>query len=259
VRDVEPSVLFHLAGLASPRKSWQTLRETLRDNTQMTLNVLEAVRTEAPGARVVLIGSGQIYGAPERLPVDEDAPLRPENPYAVSKVACDLLGGLYAGAHGLAVGRTRSFNHAGPGQSDEYLIGTLTRQVAEAELAGRDEVTIRTGPLDSARDFTDVRDVVRAYVAAAEAPPGAYNVCSGRSVALGELVEMLGDCTSMEIRHEVDPARIRPNDVKEIRGSAERLRRATGWTPEIPIEQTIRDAIEAWRTKLASKPAARHV
>ena len=112
---------------------------------------------------VLLAGSGEVYGAPARLPVDESAPLRPQNPYAVSKAACDLLGGQYADAYGLRVVRTRAFNHAGPGQSDLYVVGALSRQVAEAEAAGLAEVVIRTGNPDSLRDFTDVRDVVRAY------------------------------------------------------------------------------------------------
>ena len=204
-----PSVVFHLAALASVRRSWDDPRATVTENVEMTLNLLEAVRLEAPAATVVLAGSGEVYGPPERLPVDEYAPLRPQNPYAVSKAACDLLGGQYADAHGLRVVRTRAFNHAGPGQSDDYVVGTLTRQVAEAEAAGAAEVVLRTGNPDSARDFTDVRDVVRAYVAAAELDPGAYNVCSGRSLSVRELIELVRAEARLPVRHEVDPARVR--------------------------------------------------
>ena len=125
----------------------------------MTLNVLEAARGEAPEASVVIASSGEIYGAPRTLPVDEGAPLCPLNPYAVSKATCDLLGNQYAETHGLRVVRLRTFNQAGPGQSDEYVVGTLARQVAEAEAAGRESVVLRVGNLDSRRDFTDVRDV----------------------------------------------------------------------------------------------------
>jgi GDP-4-dehydro-6-deoxy-D-mannose reductase len=245
-----PQQIFHLAGFASPGRSWDVPGEVLRNNLEGALNVLEAARTEAPRARVLLASSGEVYGRPARLPVTEDAPLRPQNPYAVSKAACDLLGAQYADAHGLHVVRSRSFNHAGPGQSDEYVIGTLARQVAEAEAAGQGEVTIRTGETDSARDFTDVRDVARAYAAAIDAEPDAYNVCSGRSVTVAELIALIDELTALEVHHEVDPARVRAHEVKEVRGSADRLRAATGWAPEIPLERTVADALEAWRREL---------
>jgi GDP-4-dehydro-6-deoxy-D-mannose reductase len=252
MRSVRPEAVFHLAARASVGRSWEEPAETLRANLEMTLNVLEAVRREAPEAAVLLAGSGEIYGAPERLPVTEEAPLRPQNPYAVSKAACDLLGGQYADAHGLRVVRTRSFNHAGPGQSEEYVVGTLTRQVAEAELAGRGEVVLRVGNLDAARDFTDVRDVVRAYAALVGLPAGAYNVCSGRSVSVKELVDLLGRVARIEVRAEVDPERVRVHEVPEIRGSASRLETATRWRPEIPLERTLADALADWRERLAA-------
>ena len=245
-----PVLVVHLAALASVGRSWGEPRAAVVENIEMSLNLLEAVRLEAPGATVVLVGSGEVYGPPERLPLDESAPLRPQSPYAVAKAACELLGGQYADAHGLRVVRTRAFNHAGPGQTDDYLVGTLTRQVTEAEAAGAAEVVLRTGNPDSARDFTDVRDVVRAYLAAAELPPGVYNVCSGRSLTVSELVELVRAEARLPVRHEVDPARVRPHDVPEIVGSAERFRAASGWTPEIPIERTVADALEAWRAEL---------
>src|SRR5439155_11348545 len=136
VRDAAPAVVFHLAALASVARSWERPGEVVWANLATTLNLLEAVRLEAPGARVVAVGSGEAYGTPERLPVSEDAPLRPQNPYAVSKAAADLLAGMYADARGLAVVRTRSFNHAGPGQSETYVVGSLTRQVAAGLAAG---------------------------------------------------------------------------------------------------------------------------
>ena len=252
VRELRPRAVFHLAAQASVARSWEFPGQTLRSNLDMTLNLLEAVRHEASDAMVLLVGSGEIYGVPERLPVSEEAPLRPQNPYAVSKTACDLLGGLYADAHGMRVVRTRAFNHAGPGQSDEYVVGTLTRQVAEAELAGLDEAVLRVGNLEASRDFTDVRDVVRAYAATIELPPGAYNVCSGHSLSIGELVELLGRVARVGVRAEVDPQRLRAHEVPEIRGSAERLTAATGWRPEIPLERTLADALAAWRERLVA-------
>ena len=253
VRAARPLAVYHLAALASVPESWQDPGTTLLENVETTLNVLEAVREEAPSAVVVVAGSGEVYGAPSSLPVEESAPLRPQNPYAVSKAACDLLAGQYADAHGLHVIRTRSFNQAGPGQSDLYVLGTLTRQVAEAEAAGAAAATIRLGNIDSRRDFIDVRDVARAYsdLVDARAPAGTYNLCSGRAVSVRDLLELLTRAARVEIRHEVDPARVRAHDVPEIRGSAERIRAATGWAPKIPLEKTVADALESWRERLA--------
>jgi GDP-4-dehydro-6-deoxy-D-mannose reductase len=248
VREAAPGVVFHLAAQASVGRSWGAPADTLTVNLALTANLLEAIRLEAPHSRLVMISSGEIYGPPERLPVDENAPLRPQNPYAVSKAACDLLAGQYADAHGMHVVRLRPFNHAGPGQSDDYVIGTLTRQVAEAEAAGASECVLRTGNIDSARDFTDVRDVVRAYVDAAALAPGVWNVASGHSTSVRELVELVRAAASIPVRHEIDPARVRAGDVPEVRGSAEKLRAATGWRPEIPLRQTVADALEEWRT-----------
>jgi GDP-4-dehydro-6-deoxy-D-mannose reductase len=250
VREAAPDVVFHLAALPSVRRSWEAPVETLTSNVAMTANLLEAVRLEAPDARVVVVGSGEVYGPPERLPVDEAAPLRPQNPYAVSKAAGDLLAGQYADAYGLHVVRVRPFNHAGPGQSDEYVVGTLTRQVAEAEANGADEVVVRTGNPDSARDFTDVRDVVRAYVAATGLDPGAWNVASGRAVTVTSLLDLVRAAARLPVRHEVEQSRVRAHDVPEVRGSADRLREATGWRPEIPLERTVADALDAWRNAL---------
>ena len=250
-----PGAVFHLAALASVSQSWREPREVIAQNVAMTINLLEAVRLEAPAAPVLLVISGEVYGPPEQLPVEESAPLRPQNPYAVSKAACDLLGRQYEDAHGLRVVRVRAFNHAGPGQSDEYVVGTLTRQVAEAELSGASEALLRTGNPDAARDFTDVRDVVRAYVEAATLTPDAYNVCRGSAVSVEELIELVRDAADIPVRHEVDPARVRAHDVPEIRGSAARLRTRTGWMPRIPLEQTVSDALGEWRRALAGMTA----
>jgi GDP-4-dehydro-6-deoxy-D-mannose reductase len=253
VRAAAPEVVFHLAALASVADSWERPGEVMNANLATTLNLLEAVRAEAAAARVVVVGSGEAYGAPERLPVDEDAPLRPRNPYAVSKAAADLLGGMYADAHGLAVVRTRSFNHAGPGQSETYVVGSLTRQVAAGLAAGDGPVRVVTGNPDSRRDFTDVRDVVRAYrLLADRAPPGAYNVCSGRTASVHDLLAALREATGADIDHVVDPARVREHEVMEVRGSHERLTAATGWSPEIPLERTLADAVQWWTEHLDS-------
>jgi GDP-4-dehydro-6-deoxy-D-mannose reductase len=249
-----PSAVFHLAALASVGRSWEEPAETLQANLRMTLNLLEAVRLHAPEASLMVASSGEVYGPPERLPLTEEAQLRPQNPYAVSKAGAEHLAEQYGHAFGLRVVRTRAFNHAGPGQQEEYVLGSLTRQVAEAEASGAHEVVLRTGNPDSARDFTDVRDVVRAYVAAAELRPGAYNVCSGRATSVRELVELVGRAATLPVRHEIDPARMRAHDVAEVCGSAERLRAACGWEPAIPLERTVADAVDAWRARIGARP-----
>ena len=218
----------------------------------MTLNVLEAVRTSAPDATVVAVSSGEVYGPPVSLPVDEAAGLRPQNPYAVSKAGADLLAGFYADGHGLRVVRPRAFNHAGPGQAPVYAISTFARQVAAGLEAGDDPIRIVTGNPDARRDYTDVRDVVGAYRRLAERgePGEAYNVCSGRPASAAELVGWLGEAAGRAVEHVVDPALVRPNEVMEMRGSHAKLTAATGWEPEISLARTLADTVAWWREEL---------
>ena len=217
----------------------------------MALNVLEAVRAEAPEATVVAAASGEVYGEPETLPVGESAPLRPQNPYAVSKASADLLAGFYADAHGLRVIRARAFNHAGPGQEPAYAIASFSRQAAEAAERGEDPIVFRTGNPDTRRDYTDVRDVARAYRLLAErAEPGVYNICSGGSTSARELLELLAAAAGAGLDHRVDPALVRGHEVMEVRGDPARLRAATGWEPEIPLERTLADTVAWWREQI---------
>ena len=240
VADARPEVVYHLAAQAHVGRSWEDPGGTLLGNVAMTLNVLEAVRSEAAEAVVVLVGTGEIYGPPDELPTGEDAPLRPQNPYAVSKASSDLLGGFHADAHGLRVIRARAFNHSGPGQEPIYAIASFAQQVA----AGGDPVRVRIGNPDTRRDYTDVRDVARAYrLLAARGEPGAFNVCSGVSRSARELLDALSRVAGVEVAFEVDPARVRAHEVMEVRGSADRLRAATGWEPRIPLEQTLEDML----------------
>ena len=244
IADARPEVVYHLAAQAHVGRSWEDPGGTLLGNVAMTLNVLEGVRAAAREAVVVLAGTGEIYGPPDTLPTTEDAPLRPQNPYAVSKASSDLLGGFYADAHGLRVIRARAFNHSGPGQEPIYAIASFAQQVAN----GGDPVHVAIGNPDTRRDYTDVRDVVRAYrLLAARGEPGAYNICSGVSRSARELLAALGRVAGVEVTFEVDPARVRAHEVMEIRGSAERLHAATGWRPEIPLEQTLADALAYFR------------
>ena len=255
-----PEVVYHLAALAHVGRSWADPAVTLAHNQAVDLGVLEAVRAEAPGAVLVAVSSGEVYGPPASLPVDETAPLRPQNPYAVSKAAGDLLAGFYADAHGMLAVRPRAFNHAGPGQPPLYALASFTRQVAAGLEAGDDPIRLVTGNPDARRDFTDVRDVVRAYRLLAEAAePGVFNVCSGRSAAPRELVAVLAEIAGVEIRHEVDAALVRAHEVMEVRGSAERLRAATGWEPEIPLETTLADTVAWWRAEIRAGRAPRRM
>jgi len=250
VAGFRPEAVFHLAALASVGQSWSEPAETLDNNMRATLNLLEAVRAEVPEAVVLAAGSGEQYGpvAEDRLPVGEDEPFRPQNPYAVSKASADLLAGFYADAHGLRVVRTRAFNHAGPGQSDAYVVAAFARQIAEAERAGLEELVIETGNLAPRRDFTDVRDVVRAYwLAVEQGEPAIYNVCSGVSVPVADILARLADLTDLRVEQRTDPARLRKHEVMDIRGSHERLTEATGWQPEIALETTLADTLDWWR------------
>lgn len=251
VAAARPDVVHHLAARAHVGTSWREPGAYLHDNVAMTLNLLEAVREEAPGAVVVLASSGEVYGPPERLPVDESAALRPQNPYAVSKASSDLLGGFYADAHGLRVVRARSFNHAGPGQEPTYAIASFTRQVAEGLERGDDAVRIVTGNPSTLRDYTDVRDVVAAYRAlAAQSEPGVFNVCSGSPHSAGDVLSRLGSLLGVEIDHHVDPALVRAHEVMEVRGSHDALTAATGWEPSIGFDTTLADTVEWWRAEL---------
>jgi GDP-4-dehydro-6-deoxy-D-mannose reductase len=241
---IAPDWIAHLAADASVGQSWKDPAGTMRNNFESTLSVLEA----AGEATVLVAGSGEIYGPPQQLPVEETHELRPQNPYAVSKASVDILGGFYADANGRRVVRTRAFNHFGPGQTDLYVVAAFARQIAEAEQSGATEVVVRTGNLEARRDFTDVRDVVRAYVLLLEsAEPGAYNICSGSSRSAADILAALAQESSLDVKHETDPARLRRNEVMEIRGSHDKLTNATGWQPEIPFEQTIADTLEWWR------------
>jgi GDP-4-dehydro-6-deoxy-D-mannose reductase len=258
LRDVDPQVVYHLAALSSVGRSWEGPARTVNENTASAVSVLEGLRLEAPEARVVWVSSCEVYGWPQRLPLDENAQLRPANPYAVSKTASDLLAGVYADAHGLDIVRARPFNHAGPGQREIFIVSSLARQAAEGRIAGAEELEIVTGNPDTRRDFTDVRDVVRAYrLLAREAGDrgtghaDVFNVSSGRSVSASELVRLLTEVVApMRIHHTVDPERVRAHEVMDLRGSHERLTRATGWEPEIPLERTLQDALLAWEHQL---------
>ena len=251
VAEVRPNVVYHLAGQADVGRSWSAPVETLRANVEGTYNVLEVARTFGV-AKVLTVSSADIYGvvAPEELPIDESAPLRPVSPYAASKAAADLIALQAHLGHGQDVVRARAFNHLGPGQGSSFVGAGFAARIATNERSGDDE--LRTGDLTPRRDFTDVRDVVRAYrLLGTEGRPGvAYNVCSGTSVSIGELADLLLNMADAPMRLVEDPDLLRPVELPELRGDASLLRRHTGWTPSTPLEQTLTDVLEDWRLRV---------
>jgi GDP-4-dehydro-6-deoxy-D-mannose reductase len=253
IAEVRPEIVYHLAALSHVGRSWEEPRETFEANALGAVNLLEAIRREAPSARVIWVSSCEVYGRAPRLPVDEGAPLNPATPYAVSKAAGDQLAGIYAEAHGLEIVRVRPFNHAGPGQGSSFLVSSLARQGAEARRAGAAHLKVITGNPETRRDFTDVRDVVRAYRAVARSgvPTEVYNVASGVSVSAAEQVELLaGLLAPIEVEHVVDPAKVRAHEVMDHRGSPARIEAACGWRPEIPLRQTLADTMAWWERRL---------
>jgi GDP-4-dehydro-6-deoxy-D-mannose reductase len=251
--EVRPQLVFHLAAEASVVRSWRDPAAIIRANVATTLNLLESVRRHAPEARVLVACSGEEYGIPDRLPVDEEHRLRPRNPYAVSKASVDMAAGFYADAYGLRIVRTRAFNHAGPGQTDTYVVSALARQIAEAEARSREDarVEISMGNPHVKRDFTDVRDVVRAYrIALERCDADVFNVCSGEATLISDILDALAARSVLSVERQIDPALVREDEVPEIRGSHEKLTRATGWRPQIPFEQTLADTLDWWRAKL---------
>ncbi len=249
--DVRPDVVFHLAGQADVGGSWASPIETFRVNAEGTMNVLLASVGAGVG-RVVAVSSADVYGRvpAEALPIAEDRPLRPVSPYGASKAAADLVALQAHLGHDLAVVRARPFNHLGPGQSDRFVAAALASRIARNELEGESEVPV--GNLSPRRDFTDVRDVVRAYRLLAErgVPGEAYNVCSGRDVAVQEVADRLVALAERPMALVPDPDLVRPVDTPVLRGDPTKAQEATGWVPAISLGQTLADVLDDWRKRL---------
>jgi GDP-4-dehydro-6-deoxy-D-mannose reductase len=247
--------VFHLAAQSFVGTSWQAPAETFMTNTLSQVNLLEAVRARTPQARFLVIGSSEEYGfvTEDELPITEDNPLRPLSPYAVSKVAQDLMGYQYFKSYGMHIVRSRAFNHEGPRRGDVFVTSNFARQIAEIERGLREPV-IAVGSLKNRRDYTDVRDIVRGYWLLLERgePGEVYNLCSGRDWVIQDILDfLLGEARVSGITVREDPARLRPSDVPVLRGDAGRARQAVGWRPEIPFEQTLRDILEYWRHRVS--------
>jgi GDP-4-dehydro-6-deoxy-D-mannose reductase len=245
-----PDAVYHLAGWADVGGSWKHPVEAFRANAEGTLNVLLAC-AELGVDRVLSVGSADVYGVvtEAELPLTESSPLRPASPYAASKVAADFLALQAFLGQGLGVIRVRAFNHLGPGQTDRFVAAALAARIAANERDGGS--TVRVGDLSARRDFTDVRDVVRAYRLLVElgTPGEVYNVCTGRDLAVQELADRMLALATRPMALEVDPSLLRPVEVPVLRGDASRLRAATGWEPLIPIEQTVSDLLDDQRDR----------
>ncbi len=255
LEDCRPDLIFHLAAQPLPAVSLKDPWYTLENNIRMQLNILEAAHRLQLPVRVLVVGSSEEYGLirPRDLPISEEAPLRPTNPYAVSKVTQDLLGLQYHLMYGLHAVRVRPFNHIGPGQRLGFVVPDLAKQVAEAE-AGRRESRIRVGNLDVSRDFTDVRDVVRAYyLALTQGRAGeVYNIGSGKARTVRSILDGLLRLSRAPLEYQEDAERIRAIDVPFIQADCTRFRAATGWEPQIPFEQSLENILDYWRARVAA-------
>lgn len=253
IEDVKPDWIFHLAAQSYVPMSWKAAEETLSTNIIGELNLFEAVRRAGIDPVIQIAGSSEEYGLvlPEELPIKETNPLRPLSPYGVSKVTQDMLGYQYFKSYGLKTVRTRAFNHTGPRRGEVFVTSNFAYQIARIE-KGQAEPVIRTGNLEAVRDFTDVRDVVKAYMLSIDKgqPGEVYNICSNKGIKIREMLDILLSFSTIKINVEQDPSRIRPSDVELLLGDASKFSMQTGWKPEIPLEQTLKDLLQYWRARV---------
>lgn len=251
--EVRPEIIFHLAAASSVASSWDHPGRFLEVNAVGTVNLLEVLRTLGLDARVVVSSSAEVYGAvpTEQQPITEDSPLEPLSPYAASKAAQDLLTAQYYHGYGMPTVRLRLFHHTGPGRPTQFVASSFAHQIARIE-KGLDPPRLAVGNLEAIRDFTDVRDVTRAYwLAATRGIPGdAYNVCSSRRTSIRRVLDMLLAHSEVEVEVEVDPDRLRAADIPCLVGDHSRFSDTTGWQPEIPLVQTLGDLLNWWRDEL---------
>lgn len=254
-----PDAVFHLAAQSFVPSSWSAPGDTVLSNLNGQINLFEAIRSLDLDPVVQIACSSEQYGLvhKDEVPIKETNPLRPLSPYAVSKVGQDFLGYQYFQSYGLKVVRTRGFNHTGPRRGDVFVTSNFARQVARIEL-GLAPPVIRVGNLDAVRDFTDVRDMVRAYwLAVTRARPGeVYNIATGEGLTIREMLDRLIGLSDADVAVEVDPTRLRPSDVEILIGDSSKFRADTGWEPQVPFDQTLRDTLDFWREREARRKHA---
>lgn len=251
--DIRPDYIVHLAAQSSVSVAWKNPMLTIDVNIKGSVNVMEAVRELYYKPRILVIGSGEEYGHIKEgdTPISEETVLRPGNIYAATKACQNMIGSIYAKAYDMELMLVRAFNHMGPGQAPLFVVSDFCKQVAEIE-AGLKEPIIRVGNLSAQRDFTDVRDVVRAYALLLQNGTGGetYNVGSGNAMAIQKILDIIVGMSSAEIKVEVDPNKIRPVDVPIIEADITKINNETGWKPNIPIEQTIKETLDYWRNSI---------
>lgn len=253
IKQVKPDRIFHLAAQSFVLSSWHAPAETLSTNIMGELNLFEAVRNSDSDPVIQIAGSSEEYGLvkEDETPIKETNQLRPLSPYGVSKVGQDMLAYQYARSYGTKTVVTRAFNHTGPRRGEVFVVSNFAKQIAEIEKKKKDPV-IRVGNLEAKRDFTDVRDIVKAYWLATEKCEygEVYNICSGSCYSIQEVLDMLLGFSKVKVEIKKDPSRMRPSDVQILLGDNSKFCKATGWKPEIPFEKTAEDLINYWREKL---------
>lgn len=258
VRSVKPNWIFHLAAQSFVPTSWNAPAQTFTTNVIGQINLFEALRKlDLMETRFLVAGSSEEYGLvhPDEIPIRETNPLRPLSPYAVSKVAQDYLGFQYFRSYGLKVVRTRAFNHGGPRRGEVLLPSDFAKQIAEIEKGAREPV-VKVGDLSTRRDFTDVRDIVRAYWLALEKgePGDVYNIGSGQALSIQEMLDLLLSFSDISIEVRQVPEKMRPSDVKLLICDPTKFRELTGWAPQIPLETMLRDTLDYWRERVRRLP-----
>jgi GDP-4-dehydro-6-deoxy-D-mannose reductase len=253
VKNAQPDWVFHLAALSNVRVSWEKTKETLETNLMGTFYLFEAVKIFAPESRVLFISSSDIYGSlsPVKKALREEDAFHVMSPYAFTKVSGEILSKFYAQVEEMNVIIARSFPHTGPGQSSDFVCSDWACQIARIE-KGLAEPTIKVGDIGVKRDFSDVRDVVRAYALLARkgSRGEVYNVCSGKAVSLKEVLDILLSYSRKKIEVSVDPLKLRKVDIPMLLGDNEKIKREISWEPEIPLEKTLLDLLEYWRQKV---------
>ena len=249
----KPDYIFHLAAQSSVALSWTNPKSTVDTNIIGAINLISAIKQSGYSPRVLIVGSGEEYGRVKEtdIPIREKAVLAPCNVYAVTKVCQNMMASIYARAYGLQLVMTRSFNHIGPGQSPQFVVADFCSQAVKIE-KGLQEPVFRVGNLSAKRDFTDVRDVVKAYCMLIQygKPGETYNVGSGHAVAVQEILDIILSQTKAEVKVETDPSKLRPVDVPVIEADISKIYKDTGWKPEISPAQTITDIMQYWRNHI---------
>lgn len=250
IQDVKPDYIFHLAALTSPAQSFKEPEKVLTGNITGQMNIFEAVRLQNLDPKILITSSAEVYGMVRAsdLPIDENVNLRPGSPYAVSKIAQDFLALQYFLSYGMKVIRVRPFNHVGPRQAPQFVVASFASQIASIE-KGKQKPVLTVGNLDAKRDFTDVRDMVKAYIAVLEKGESGevYNIGSGKSHRIKDILDMLISLSSVTIEVELDPGKLRPSDVPDIYSNNAKIEAATSWRPEIKLEDTLKDTLDYYR------------